>query len=216
VIGSRNVRMVRRSVFMSVLAVSGLIATASPAAACPPLDPGCVLEDTTTTAAGVLEDTTTTAAGVLSGDDGLPVGEVPGAGGVVPASGNGSQPGGGGTIPPGGGDTSGGGGTTSGGGTQAGPPPGPQGDRALAQSGPGSVITTPARVASTIAGRPLPIFLDEGSGALLTGSRLVKTLGFPFILILLVVAFLFVQNRIDRRDPKLALAPVGSEYVPFT
>jgi hypothetical protein len=32
--------------------------------------------------------------------------------------------------------------------------------------------------------------------------------GFPLSLLLLVLVFLLVQNRIDRRDPKLALAPV--------
>ena len=34
---------------------------------------------------------------------------------------------------------------------------------------------------------------------------------FPIALLLLVALFLAVQNRIDRRDPKLALAPVGVE-----
>jgi hypothetical protein len=33
----------------------------------------------------------------------------------------------------------------------------------------------------------------------------------PLILILLVLGFLLVQNRIDRRDPKLAGAPVDTE-----
>lgn len=35
---------------------------------------------------------------------------------------------------------------------------------------------------------------------------------FPAMLIALVVAFLMVQNRIDSKDPKLALAPVDSEH----
>jgi hypothetical protein len=34
---------------------------------------------------------------------------------------------------------------------------------------------------------------------------------FPLSLILLVVAFLAVQNRIDRGDPKLALAPTFAD-----
>jgi hypothetical protein len=33
----------------------------------------------------------------------------------------------------------------------------------------------------------------------------------PVILLVLVIVFLLVQNRIDRRDPKLANAPVGAE-----
>jgi hypothetical protein len=35
--------------------------------------------------------------------------------------------------------------------------------------------------------------------------------GFPLILLLVVVAFLLVQNRIDSRDPKLALASVAAD-----
>ncbi|MDQ3739389.1 MAG: hypothetical protein M3389_00465, partial [Actinomycetota bacterium] len=41
---------------------------------------------------------------------------------------------------------------------------------------------------------------------------------FPFSLLLIVVGFLAVQNRIDRSDPKLALAPAFAdpalEFVP--
>jgi hypothetical protein len=35
--------------------------------------------------------------------------------------------------------------------------------------------------------------------------------GFPLILLFVVVAFLLVQNRIDSRDPKLALASVAAD-----
>jgi hypothetical protein len=35
--------------------------------------------------------------------------------------------------------------------------------------------------------------------------------GFPLILLLVVLAFLVVQNRIDSRDPKLALASVAAD-----
>lgn len=35
---------------------------------------------------------------------------------------------------------------------------------------------------------------------------------FPVLLVLMVLVFLTVQNRIDSRDPKLALAPVDSEH----
>ena len=34
---------------------------------------------------------------------------------------------------------------------------------------------------------------------------------FPMALLLMVVAFLAIQNRIDRNDPKLALAPVYAD-----
>lgn len=42
------------------------------------------------------------------------------------------------------------------------------------------------------------------------GRNLDKT-GFPLLLLLMVVGYLSVQNRLDRRDPKLALAPVHAE-----
>lgn len=38
-----------------------------------------------------------------------------------------------------------------------------------------------------------------------------KAFTFPAILIGLIVGFILVQNRIDRRDPKLAYAPVSSD-----
>jgi hypothetical protein len=238
--------------FASAFAVSGLVATSPLAWAdpCPVLDPGCtvddttttgggvledttttgggvledttttgggVLEDTTTTGGGVLEDTTTTVGGVLAGGGLPPGGVIPNGGGVVP-NGPGSQPGGGGMTPGGGGGTPGGdGGTTSvGGGTQGEPPSGVQGGRVLVASGVERAISAPVGSTSTTAGRPFPSFLDEGSGALFSGSRLIRTLAFPSILILIVVVFVAVQSRIDRKDPKLVLAPVRSEYVPFT
>jgi hypothetical protein len=43
-------------------------------------------------------------------------------------------------------------------------------------------------------------------------------LSFPLGLTLLVIAFLAIQGRLDRRDPKLRLAPIDSKHdlVPFT
>jgi hypothetical protein len=43
-------------------------------------------------------------------------------------------------------------------------------------------------------------------------AEAVQQAAFPLILTMLVGAFLMVQNRIDRKDPKLALAPVDSEH----
>ena len=43
-------------------------------------------------------------------------------------------------------------------------------------------------------------------------AEAVKQAAFPIALILLVVGFLMVQNRVDRKDPKLALAPVDSQH----
>ena len=39
---------------------------------------------------------------------------------------------------------------------------------------------------------------------------------FPVALVLIVGAFLLVQDRLDRRDPRLALAPVGPDVLEFT
>jgi hypothetical protein len=38
---------------------------------------------------------------------------------------------------------------------------------------------------------------------------------FPLALVLIVGAFLLVQDRLDRRDPRLALAPVGPDVLDF-
>jgi predicted phage tail protein len=62
-------------------------------------------------------------------------------------------------------------------------------------------------LAEASASRPsvLGEILDDVSAVV---SGLLEQPGFPLGLIALVGAFLMLQNRIDRRDPKLALAPV--------
>jgi hypothetical protein len=50
------------------------------------------------------------------------------------------------------------------------------------------------------------------------GSLAIKTakiLSFPLALALIVLLFVAVQNRIDRKDPKLALAPVAPDLLRF-
>jgi hypothetical protein len=48
-------------------------------------------------------------------------------------------------------------------------------------------------------------------------ENVVKGLvAFPLALALIVGAFLLAQNRLDRRDPRLALAPVGPDILDFT
>ena len=54
----------------------------------------------------------------------------------------------------------------------------------------------------------------EQSG--LSLEDVVKGLTFPLALALIVGAFLLAQDRIDRRDPRLALAPLGPDILPFT
>jgi len=175
---------------------------------------GQVLDDTTTTVGDVLDDTTTTVGGVVGGGPGPVVGGLPA---VPPVTGGepsqgGSDPPADQPVPPGGGSTAGGDDTQvgpSGTGTQA-RPLGP----AVA---PGLVTTSiePGVVAG-ITGRSHVRFLDGGSGSLPSGAWLARTLAFPMFLIMLVIGFVLVQNRIDRRDPKLALAPVGADQLTFS
>jgi hypothetical protein len=42
-----------------------------------------------------------------------------------------------------------------------------------------------------------------------------RQLAFPALLASLVLAFLVIQNRLDRRDPRLASAPLGPELLTF-
>jgi hypothetical protein len=70
-------------------------------------------------------------------------------------------------------------------------------------------------------GRPSALVTPRTPGALLTKEAteaIGKTLAqaaqkpaIPLLLLGVVVGFLLLQNRIDRRDPKLASAPVGAE-----
>jgi uncharacterized membrane protein YphA (DoxX/SURF4 family) len=239
VAGPRNARLVGRMLFASVFVVSGLVVAPMAAAdPCPVFELGCVedtggvVEDTTTTAGGVSEDTTDTVGGVLEdatgtvgdvlqGDgpietDPILDGVVPADGGVVSGGGGTSAPGGGGTTSGGGG--SGGGGSTPGGGPQVGSSSSrSHGEPTALPNGSVGLISNPTGDAPTTAARPLPSMLDDASGkALLFGSQLARTLAFPLVLILLVIGFVLAQNRFDRKDPKLALAPVGSEYLTFS
>ena len=197
-----------------------------------------VLEETTTTVGGVLEDTTTVVEEVLEdtttaiGDtveDTLPIdtggvvpevdvpgGVLPGGGGGLP--GEGALPPGEGALPP---ETQipGDGGTEPGTDTEVGPPasgaqPLPTGGVATSDPVGASstvVVTTPSETGD----RPTERDNDPGAG-ILSGARLVGIIAFPLVLILMVAVFLIVQDRIDRKDPKLTLAPVGSEYLTFS
>jgi hypothetical protein len=63
----------------------------------------------------------------------------------------------------------------------------------------------------------VPRDLSNTFRSFVTGAvKLARTVAFPIALALLVIGFLLVQGWIDRKDPKLALAPVGSEYLTFS
>lgn len=82
---------------------------------------------------------------------------------------------------------------------------------------------------------PEPLFpplSDSGSEVVQSASRMpgpalfttvaalaaaaVETAAFPLVLLLVVVLFLGIQDRIDRRDPKLALALIRAESLRFS
>jgi hypothetical protein len=145
------------------------------------------------TADGVAKQITDTVDGILNpgGDDG-------GGGGGGGGGGHGGGTGGGGTVP---------GNGSSGGRTDA---PGGSSPTLL----PSQPSITTAASHSPVAGR------RGGHGSLLgqVGSVIAdaaRQVAFPLALTLIVVAFLLVQNRLDRRDPKLALAPIGPDVLRF-
>jgi len=247
-------RLIRRSVIVFAMASFGLVAAAPLAHAdpCDPLDLGCtleqstttageVLEETTTTVGGAVEDTTTTAGEVLeettttvgevleettstAGDvlEGVPGpvggGSIPVVPPAAPAVVPGEQPPAGSTDPPvlqpapPGGNAPGGGG---GGSTHVVPPA--SGSR-VPFAGEGFRSSTQAGIGDSagIVGRTHVRSVDDGSGWQMSGVWIARTLAFPVVLILLVIGFVFVQHRIDRKDPKLALAPVSADVLTFS
>jgi hypothetical protein len=123
-----------------------------------------------------------------------------------------------------GGDDGGGGGGGGGGGTGGGRSDGgSNGGQVPATQGPsgaeGSSSLYPSLPPRTSLKAPTPVgsvdspsLVDRiGRGAVGT----VKQLGFPLALALIVIAFLLIQDRIDRRDPKLALAPITPDVSRF-
>jgi hypothetical protein len=149
-------------------------------------------------------------------------GAVGGAGDTVKGvlNGGGSGSGGGGGSDPGG---SGPGGSGPGG---SGGPGGPAGT-----GGNGSPVATPAVVAhqnapggvipagpsvghvGTVASQATPKGFLRRVG--LVVSSAAGALGFPLALAAFAIAFVAVQNRLDRKDPKLAEAPIEPDVVRF-
>jgi hypothetical protein len=96
------------------------------------------------------------------------------------------------------------------------------GDRTADRSEADSVPRTGPEV-TTLEANPVGASTKPGSDSSLlddvatTITELAKRLAFPLALALVVLAFLAVQGQLDRKDPKLALAPVDSlqEYMSF-
>ena len=59
-----------------------------------------------------------------------------------------------------------------------------------------------------------PVFADGFAGA--AAHVVAQSLGVVLALLAVAVGFVMVQDRLDRRDPKLALAPVQTEMMGFS
>ena len=114
-------------------------------------------------------------------------------------------------------------------GTDPGAPPADSGD-GRSDVGSGSFVERPIPPPALVGGAFIPSIESvrpisdvrigaspptERSGV--SFENVVKGLvAFPLALALIVGAFLLAQNRLDRRDPRLALAPVGPDVLDFT
>jgi hypothetical protein len=79
----------------------------------------------------------------------------------------------------------------------------------------GSFVQNPAsaEAAPAVEGTPVPAgFLDELLGP---AGEIASRIAFPLGLALLVFLFVSFQNRLDRRDPKLALAATSPDVLRF-
>jgi len=182
------------------------LALASPAFAdepCDPLNVTCVVTSAAESGQGTVADTIDTATGTAKPIVDDPVGTV----GRILNPGSVEPPGGGG-----GGGGGGSGGQPNGGHTGDRPP------AAGRQTPHGSQVGRPAGSSndpSTIS-VPLskdPVFADQVAGAVRVVAR---SLGVVFALLAVAGGFVMVQDRLDRRDPRLSLAPVQTEMMGFS
>jgi hypothetical protein len=213
-------RWIRRLTVISLSTVAITAAGVSSAhAACPPLDPVCLGQDTVDNGDGVADD----AVGPIDtpGDETIaPVtdvtdpalsdiqdrlDEILGDVGVDPPD----------PIGPGGA----GGAHPSGPGIGGGPNHARQNDGAAHRSNPGlgPHATTGAGVVpqgpgAAVIRDPDPTAGDRFGPAL---AGVARSLGIVLALFGLVVGFVAIQDRLDRNDPRLALAPVDSDIVEF-
>jgi hypothetical protein len=215
-----------RALLLLAIGASFVVA-AAPARGCPLTDPGCVIE----TVDDVVEPVTQVTDPVVDQVDHVvdPVTEVtepvPGTvGGVINGVEDTVDPIVDVTEPPAQGHSDVGPGPRTG----PGAPPGDSGN-GRTDVGSGSFVERPIPPPALVGGAFIPS-LDsvrpisdvrigaspptERSGV--SFENVVKGLvAFPLALALIVGAFLLAQNRLDRRDPRLALAPVGPDVLDF-
>ena len=192
------------------------LALASPAFAdepCDPLNVTCVVTSAAESGQGTVADTIDTATGTAKPIVDDPVGTVgrilnpgsvepPGGGGGGGGGGSGGQPNGGHT-----GDRPPAAGRQTPHGSQVGRPAGsrPSGPRSAGSSNDPSTISVPLSKD--------PVFADQVAGAVRVVAR---SLGVVFALLAVAGGFVMVQDRLDRPDPRLSLAPVQTEMMGFS
>lgn len=212
-----------RALLLLAIGGSFVVAAAPAGAACPLTDPTCVTETITETVDDVTEpvtEVTDPVTGTIGGvvDDvkdtvGPIVDEVPPQ---LPGPSINV------TEPPTPGDSAVGPGPRTG----PGAPPDDSGN-GRSDPGSGSFVERTVPVQALVGGTfvsgldPSPgsdVRIGPSPPAERTGVSLenvVKGFAFPLALMLIVGAFLLVQDRLDRRDPRLALAPVGPDVLDF-
>jgi hypothetical protein len=220
-----------RALLLLAIGASFVVA-AAPARGCPLTDPGCVIETVDDVVEPVTEVTDPVVDQVVDQVDQVvdPVTEVPDPvdgtiGGVI----NGVEDTVGPIVdvaePPAQGHSDVGPDPRTG----PGAPPGDSGD-GRSDVGSGSFVERPIPPPALVGGAFIPSLESvrpisdvrigaspptERSGV--SFENVVKGLvAFPLALALIVGAFLLAQNRLDRRDPRLALAPVGPDVLDFT
>jgi hypothetical protein len=198
------------------------LALAAPAFAddvCDPLDVTCAVTGTAGSGQDPVTDTVYTVTGTFKPLVDDPQGTVdhilhgtvnpPGGG----AGGGHGGAGGGGT----GGDQPGNHGTT---GRPGGNGPhvarGPQQPRSVGgrPAGPHATGSTPGTSSIPVTVAKDPVFADGFAGA--AAHVVARSLGVVLALLAVAVGFVMVQDRLDRRDPKLTLAPVQTEMMGFS
>jgi len=189
-----------------ILAFTGLVLALSAPVAfadCPLTDPTCIVDQTKRTATDTADTVKDKAdAAVKQATDTVdailnPIG-LPTPTPTPTGAGDGGHGGSGGSVPNGGPATT----------------PTSSGVGALNRAAITGTLTTPPS-----SSRPVrhgtahgPSLFGRIGGA---AAEAAKQVAFPLALALVVVAFLMVQNRLDRRDPKLAQAPIAPDVLRF-
>ncbi len=95
------------------------------------------------------------------------------------------------------------------------PAPGPQGSAADATERTAAVLSPRRQQPPTAASRRPSTQAPDQTTALEVLAEVAGKTAFPAILVMIVVIFLAIQDRMDRNDPKLAHAPIRSEPLDF-